>query len=243
MSRVPRLFCDTPLAAGKQAELGETAAAHAVRVLRLRAGDAVILFNGDGHDYSGRLLPGMRRGAVVEIESAGPAEPPAVLSLHLVLGVSRGQRMDFALQKATELGATAITPVFTARSMVRLGDSKVEQRTAHWRAVVISACEQCGRRRLPALQLPRDFGSWLAGARAQGILLDPAAPRGLAELPRPDTEITLLAGPEGGLTAEERRQAAQHGFQGVRLGPRILRTETAPLAALAAIQALWGDFR
>jgi 16S rRNA (uracil1498-N3)-methyltransferase len=243
VSRVPRLFCAARLAPGEQVTLDETAAGHALRVLRLRIGDAVILFNGDGHDYAGRLVSGGRHGAAVEIHTAGPVEASAVLSLHLVLGVSRGQRMDFALQKATELGVTAVTPVFTARSMVRLGGEKLARRAAHWRRVVISACEQCGRRRLPTLDPPGDCTAWLDGWDGTGILLDPASRVGLAQLAAPTGGTTLLVGPEGGLTRDERARAAARGFQGVRLGPRILRTETAPLAAIAAIQALWGDFR
>jgi 16S rRNA (uracil1498-N3)-methyltransferase len=243
MSREPRLFCNARLEAGERVMLDETATGHALRVLRLRAGDAVFLFNGDGHDYAGRLVEAGRHGASVAVGAPGPAEAPPALSLHLVLGVSRGQRMDFALQKATELGVTAFTAVFTARSMVRLTGEKLLQRTEHWRRVMISACEQCGRRRVPTFHPAEKLDAWLDGWRGDGILLDPAAPLGLAQLAAPAGGATLLVGPEGGLTPAERARASAGGFQGVRLGPRILRTETAPLAALAAMQALWGDFR
>lgn len=243
MSRVPRLFCDSGLAPGERIVLDDTNAGHALRVLRLRAGDAVVLFNGNGHDYAGRLVAAGRQGATVEVGLPGPAEAPPALSVHLVLGVSRGQRMDFALQKATELGVTACTAVFTARSMVRLTGEKLSQRMDHWRRVVINACEQSGRRRLPTFHPPGNLDAWLADWHGGGILLDPAAPVGLAELTPPDAKTTLLVGPEGGLTTDERARARARGFQAVRLGSRILRAETAPLAALAAMQALWGDFR
>lgn len=243
MSRIPRLYCKTPLAPGKEIDLPDGPARHAVRVMRLIRGDRVILFNGDGHDYDAELTLAARSGARARIVAAGPIEPPPALALHLALGVSRGQRMDFALQKATELGVTRCTPLFTTRSVVQLKDERLEQRRAHWHQVTIAACEQSGRRRLPVLDPPQTFSSWIESWQGQGVLLDPDADNSLTELSPPAEKLTLLVGPEGGLTPEERMLAEKQGLRGVRLGPFILRTETAPLAAIAAIQALWGNFR
>ena len=224
-------------------ELPEQASRHALRVLRMREGDAVFLFNGNGEQYEGELLPDARGRATVRVLRAGAGEPPPPLEIHLALGVSRGQRMDMALQKATELGVTSITPLFTRRGIVRLDEGKSLRRRAHWRQVIVSACEQSGRCRLPALHEPAEFADWLAEPHPGGVLLDPGAERSLANLDSPPGVLTLAVGPEGGLSAEERRGALAAGFSAVRLGPRILRTETAPLAAIAAAQVLWGDFR
>ena len=243
MSRIPRLFCDRPLAIGAEAALSDSAATHAVRVMRLNAGDSVILFNGGGRDYEAELTVAGRGTVRARILAAGDEETLPCLRLHLALGISRGQRMDFALQKATELGVSALTPLFTERTLVRLDEARANQRLAHWRQVSISACEQCGRRRLPRLDRPQAFAAWLDQGAKSGVLLDPLGEVSLPDLSAPQGEFTLLVGPEGGLSAEERRLAAAAGLTPVKLGPRILRTETAPLAAIASIQALWGDFR
>lgn len=243
MARIPRLYCEQPLAAGEEIALADNAASHAVRVMRLAAGDAVRLFNGDGRDYAAELTLAGRGAVRARILAAGEEEPLPALWLHLALGVSRGQRMDFALQKATELGVSVLSPLFTERSMVKLDERRAEQRLDHWRQVTIAACEQCGRRRLPRIDEPKPLAAWLAEGAKSGVLLDPLAPASLPELAAPRGEYWLLVGPEGGLSGEERRRATDAGLTPVRLGPRILRTETAPLAALSAIQALWGDFR
>jgi 16S rRNA (uracil1498-N3)-methyltransferase len=174
---------------------------------------------------------------------AGTPEPDPVLAIHLILGVSRGQRMDYALQKATELGVTEITPVITRRSVVRLQDDKREQRQAHWRQILTHACEQSGRCRLPVLHPLVHFPEHLGVPGQTGVLLDPVSDKTLADLDPPSGTLALLVGPEGGLTEQERKSALEEGFTAIRLGPRILRTETAPLAAVAAAQVLWGDFR
>jgi len=203
----------------------------------------LVVFNGDGRDYSASLLNPSRGDALVEVGNAGDLEPEPPLELHLAIGVSKGERMDFALQKSIELGATAVTPVFTRRSVVRLPADRLEKRMMHWRGVIQSACEQSGRRRLPDLHDAMDLDIWLRQPRPCPILLDHRASMTLRELPPPPGKVTLLVGPEGGLEERERSVALSSGFNAVRLGPRILRTETAPLAALAAIQMLWGDFR
>ena len=243
MSRLSRIYCDKRLKAGAEITLPESAARHALRVLRLRQGNTLLLFNGDGHDYTATLVSVARQAPRVRLESRGTPEAEPVLDLRLALGVSRGQRVDLALQKATELGVTSLTPILTERTVVRLDDARRHGRQAHWNQVVISACEQSGRRRLPRVEPLRAFDEWLDEWRGTGILLDPLETTSLPELPPPREPLTLLVGPEGGLTPRERERAKLGGFRGVRLGPRILRTETAPLAALAAMQALWGDFR
>ncbi|MEA3278755.1 MAG: 16S rRNA (uracil(1498)-N(3))-methyltransferase [Pseudomonadota bacterium] len=240
--RLPRIFVDLPLRAGARLTLPPASSEHLVRVLRLRSGDPLVLFNGDGRDYAGRLQTPGRNGALVEVGSAGDVEPSPLLSVHLGIGVSKGERMDFALQKAVELGVARITPLFTERSVVRLAGERLDRRQRHWYRVVVGACEQSGRRRLAELETAVTLDGWLSSNHPYPILLDHRSPTPLPSLPAPAGELTLLVGPEGGLAKREKAWARQSGFAGVRLGPRILRTETAPLAALAAIQTLWGDF-
>lgn len=240
--RVSRIHIDQPLIPGREARLDERARHYIGQVLRLRPGQAVTLFNGDGTDYGAKLLQCDRRDCRVIVGHPTATEPCAPLQLHLAIGISRGERMDFAIQKSVELGVHAITPLHTKRSQVQLAGARLEKRLDHWRGVIISACEQSGRNRIPRLHPPASIRAWLE-AHDQGLLLHHAAEHSLPELPPPGSELNLLVGPEGGLTPEERGQAMDTGLTAVRLGPRIMRTETAPLAALAAIQTLWGDLR
>jgi 16S rRNA (uracil1498-N3)-methyltransferase len=241
--RAPRVFVDLPLVSGQRITLPPKTSQHLVQVLRLRAGDRLVLFNGDGRDYSASLVRPSRRDALVEIGIAGDLEPQPSLELHLAIGVSKGERMDFALQKSIELGATGVTPLFTRRSVVRLSEDRLEKRMVHWKGVIQSACEQSGRRRLPELYSATDLDIWLGQPHPCPIVLDHRTSTTLLDIPAPAGKITLLVGPEGGLAETERSVALSAGFRAVRLGPRILRTETAPLAALAAVQMLWGDLR
>jgi len=245
--RLTRLHVDLDLRPGAEIDLPSAQARHAVQVLRLERDAPLVLFNGDGHDYSARLVEPGRDRVRVLVESRGDPEPESRLDIHLALGISKGERMDFAIQKAVELGVNRITPLFTRRAQVRLDGARLDKRLEHWQGVVVAACEQSGRRRLPTLEPAGGLEVWLETAHgdgfAGGLLLDPLAERALPALPAPESGLTLLIGPEGGLDPREREAARRHGFQGVRLGPRILRTETAPLAAIAVIQALWGDFR
>lgn len=243
---MPRFHCDQPLAPGRQIELPVEAARHAVGALRLRAGDAVTLFNGDGAEYPGALD---LRGKSVFVRIAGRAEPERESPLRITLaqGVSSGERMDLTLQKAVELGVATIRPLMMRRSVVRLAGDKLERRLRHWQGVVTAACEQCGRNRIPPLEPVEEALTWLKGAQIgqapHRFLLDPEGTVGLADLPAPTGPVLLLAGPEGGFDPLERQAALAAGFRSLRLGPRVLRTETAALAALAAMQACWGDFR
>jgi 16S rRNA (uracil1498-N3)-methyltransferase len=241
--RDTRVFVDSELRAGEQARLPDGAARHLLQVLRLRAGDGVILFDGGGRDYPAKILRTGRGDVAVQIADPGEPEPEAPLRVHLGIGISKGERMDFALQKAVELGVSEVTPLFTQRSVVRLSGDRLAKRESHWRGVIIGACEQSGRRRIPPLHGARPLDALLAVERPYPLHLDHSGNQTLSGLAPPRGALTLLIGPEGGLAPGERARAAEAGFTGVRLGPRILRTETAPLAALAVVQALWGDLR
>lgn len=241
--RLTRLYVDTELMPGAEIDLPNAQVRHAVQVLRLERDASLVLFNGDGYDYPTRLIDLGRDRVRALVESRGDLEPWPALDIHLALGISKGERMDFAIQKAVELGVTRLTPLFTRRAQVRLDGARLEKRLEHWRGVVVAACEQSGRRCLPALEPALELDVWLERPHTGGLLLDPLAERALPALPAPASGLTLLIGPEGGLDPRECDLARHQGFQGVRLGPRILRTETAPLAAIAVIQALWGDFR
>jgi len=241
--RIPRIYTPQPLAAGATLTLEAEPSRHLALVLRLGAGDTVTLFNGDGRDYPARIETPARAGARLSVAAPGEPEPPPALPVTLALGVSKGERMDFALQKSVELGVEAIQPLFTERSVVRLRDERLQRRLQHWRRVIVAACEQSGRRCVPDLAEPLGLAPWLE-QQPGGLLLDHRSEWTLPALPPPGSDgVTLLIGPEGGLAPRERDSARAHGFTGVRLGPRIMRTETAPIAAIAAIQALWGDFR
>jgi 16S rRNA (uracil1498-N3)-methyltransferase len=228
-------------------KLQPSQAHHVVHVLRLKAGDALTAFNGEGAEHAAVITRIVKGEVVVTVEGGRTVERESPLALTLVQGISRGSRMDYTVQKAVELGVARIEPVLTRRGVVRLDAAGTRQKMTHWQAVAIAACEQSGRNRVPGIAEVRGFDEWLAQWRARrggtlGLLLEPEAPRRLTELPRPAQDVVLLAGPEGGLTGDERDAAERAGLTPVRLGPRVLRTETAGLAALAAMQALWGDF-
>lgn len=240
--RIPRIFVELSLKETHLLILPAGPSRHLRQVLRLRAGEPLSLFNGDGRDYEASLLGMSKAGAMVQVGTGGDLEPIPTLAVHLGIGVSKGERMDFALQKAVELGVTRITPLFTHRSLVRLDGTRLEKRQQHWRGVVIAACEQSGRRRLAQLATAATLEHWLTQSHPCPLLLHHRSRTPLPGLPAPDGALTLLVGPEGGLAERERALALEAGFTGVRLGPRVLRTETAAMAALAAAQTLWGDF-
>ncbi|WP_423360165.1 16S rRNA (uracil(1498)-N(3))-methyltransferase [Pseudomonas citronellolis] len=238
--RLSRFFIDAPLSLG-QHELPEAQAHYIGRVLRHAAGDAVQLFDGSGQEFLGELVEVGKKNVRVELREsfAGLAESP--LRLHLGQGLSRGERMDWAIQKATELGAARITPIVSERCEVRLKDERADKRTAHWRQIAISACEQCGRSVLPQIDAPISLAEWLQATEADlKLVLHPVA-EPLASHARPGS-LAFLIGPEGGLSDAEVEQARATGFHAARLGPRVLRTETAPVVALSVAQQLWGDF-
>ena len=241
--RLTRLFLDQPLSVGATLDLDERAHRHAVQVLRLRPGSELVLFNGTGGEYRARLLEAGRRRSRVTITDFEARDTRPVVHITLVQGVAKGDRMNFSLQKATELGVSVIRPVITKRSQIPGDPRRLENRHAHWQGVIISACEQCGRNDLPALQPVSTLEHWI-GERPEGygLLLDPQAESRLSA-DSPQAPVQLLIGPEGGLDDTEIALARSHGMHPVSLGPRILRTETAGIAALAVIQALWGDLK
>lgn len=243
--RLTRIFVDVPLTAGQELSLPAEAANHVQRVLRLRTGAPLVLFNGRGGEFSATLLRADRDATRARVETQHADDRESPLQLTLLQGVSRGERMDTIVQKATELGVTRIHPVLTEYSVVKLDADAAAKRRAHWRAVAVGACEQCGRNRVPEVAAVTDYAAALtAAAAAPGlrIVLAPDASQSLATAAHGD-HLTLLVGPEGGLSGRELMLAERAGFIGCRLGPRILRTETAPLAALAVLQALLGDLR
>jgi 16S rRNA (uracil1498-N3)-methyltransferase len=237
-----RLYCDMPLSPGAEIVLPEAAARHAVTVLRLQTGDTLRLFNGAGGEYDASLVAVNKREARVQLTEFHAAERESPLAITLALGISAGERMDYSLQKATELGVTAIQPLATERSVVKLAGERADKRLQHWQHVVIAACEQCGRNRVPAVApVQKLFAYFAAVDRKQRLLmLSPDAATPMKRIVCA-TEVVLLVGAEGGLAAVECEAALASGFEPVSLGPRVLRTETAPVAALAVLQALWGD--
>lgn len=242
--RLSRLYVEGPLMSGAQVKLGSSAAGHVTRVLRLRQGAAVTLFNGAGSEFAGRIeaLQGSQVTVQVGEERAIRRESPLLLTL--AQGVSRGQRMDLVVQKATELGATQLVPVLTERSVVRLEGEPAQRKLVHWRAIAIAACEQSGRNRPPEVTPAIGFAAFLAGTapEATRLILTPSSRLRIPDVPKPTHGVTVLIGPEGGLTEEEQERAVAAGFIGVRVGPRVLRTETAALAALTLLQREFGDF-
>lgn len=240
----PRFHCARTFAAGERGALPGDVFHHATRVRRLRSGDTIVLFAGDGTEAEARLVDVGRNGATMEIVRVQRSDRESPLRVTLVQGISTGDRMDYTLQKAVELGVTTIMPVFAERTVVRLAGERADKRRAHWQEIVVSACEQCGRNRIPEVTAATGLLETLErlrGGDATRLVLSTTGGRRLSAIDRPATAIVLLAGPEGGLTDVEECDAKRAGFELVSLGPRVLRTETAAVAALAAMQALWGD--
>lgn len=223
--------------------LPAAAAHHAARVLRLATGDEIILFDGSGREWPAIIESIDRREVVVRATPARMVDRESPLSIILAQGISSGERMDYTLQKAVELGVTRILPIACARSVVRLAGERADKRREHWQNLVVAACEQCGRNIVPEVAAIQTLAAWLAEPSEPrlGIVFAPGAADTLHTLAKPETQIAILAGPEGGFTPDEYQAATDAGFIPVRVGPRILRTETAALAALSAMQTLWGD--
>jgi len=243
-ARTPRLYVEAPLRAGERIALPERAAHHATAVLRLREGERVIVFDGTGGEHDASITAVTRGRVEAEVGLRREVERESPLAVTLVQGISSGERMDLTVQKAVELGVAAIQPVLAERSLVKLDPKRAEARVEHWRRIVVSACEQSGRNRVPAvlgvLSLPEYCRTPLGGTR---LLLSPDGGTSLrAVVARLENPVVLAAGPEAGFSAEEEGLLSGAGFEAVRLGPRVLRTETAALAALAALNALAGDY-
>ena len=270
-----RFYHALPIQVGNTIQLSDNATTHATRVLRLEVSDEIVLFNGDGFDYVCAIISIQKNKALVIVKSCITLKNESPLHITLLQGISSGERMDYTVQKAVELGAAAIVPIFTQRSVVKLSTERAEKRQEHWQNIVRSACEQSGRAVVPEVFAPVHLTAWLAdtlslksGHESYGagnlssvnlakinfnnidsknnsptrILLNPVGAKRLADMPKPTGNIELLIGAEGGLSQAEIDTALSQGFQSVILGKRILRTETAALTAIAAMQTLWGDF-
>jgi 16S rRNA (uracil1498-N3)-methyltransferase len=240
--RVSRLYVDLPLASNEQVELGEDGGHYVRTVLRLKKDDAIILFNGRGGEYDCVLAEVSRKSVRIQVNTWSDRNLESPLHVTLGLGISRGDRMDWAVQKAVELGANRITPIITERCVVQLKGEKKPQRLQHWQKIVQHAAEQSGRTVLPELVEIEAIQKWVSHQQGLKIFLDPYTENSLTQMQPDNLKVTLLTGPEGGFTDQERNIAKAAGFIPVHLGSRILRTETAAIAALAAVQMLWGDF-
>jgi len=242
--RMTRCYVDMPLTAGSAVLLPEATANHLLRVLRLEEGDSCVLFNGDGHDYPATITVAAKREARVQLGAPRPVLTESPRALWLLQGIARGEKMDLILQKATELGVSHVLPVNAERTEVKLDAQRMGKRVAHWQSVIVSACEQSGRARVPALAVPQSLAEAAKAVPGDALklTLDPQGAHRLSTLEAAaDTAVVVAIGPEGGWSPRDREILAAAGFQGLQLGPRILRTETAGLAAIAALQARLGD--
>ena len=239
-----RLFVKHRLLPGSELRLGEEPARYLGRVLRLKSGDSVNVFNGEDGEWSTTIERFERHGVMLIIRDKIVGNRESRLHLHLVQGISRGERMDFVVQKGTELGVKRISPVLTDHGVVRFDDKRATKRREHWRRVAESACEQSGRTCPPRIDAPRPLNHWFGSAPRHdrcNVILNPGATTRLADLTVPDAGLCLLIGPEGGFSEREYDDAQAAGFEAATIGPRILRTETAAIAALAIAQFCWGD--
>ena len=235
-----RVYSSGPLTVDEQCDLDDRASHHLARVLRVKTGDRLSVFNGDGNNYQGAIVTADKHQVSVLIDSIEQAETESSLNTCLALAVSKGDRFEWAIKKATELGVSSIVPILSQRVDVRLSPARWQKKQEHWQQIVISACEQSGRAVVPEVKQPITLSPWLSGVEADcKLVLDPeATPSALHDQP---TSIALLIGPEGGLAPSELTLALENGFSAMRLGPRVLRTETAPLVALSVLGARWGD--
>jgi 16S rRNA (uracil1498-N3)-methyltransferase len=239
--RVSRLFLPVPLEEGATVTITEERAHYLKTVLRLRVGSELVVFNGDGGEFSAEVTLLSRAESKLRVGRFYDRTAESPLLLHLGLGISRGERMDLVIQKAVELGVSTISPLVTERTVVRLDAERRSSRWMHWQRIAQNACEQCHRNQIPALAEPLELEDWLSTASGTKLLLDPNGAQSIKDVVPSAEGIVLLSGPEGGFSDEERTAAGQAGFVSIRFGPRILRTETAAIAALTAAQALWGD--
>ena len=242
MATQPRIYTPEDLALNSRLDLDSQASTHLIKVLRLNEGAELRLFNGDGCEYLAQITVANKKNAQVEISAVLSTDPKVSFPLHLGQVISKGDRMDFTIQKATELGITDITPLWSERCDVRLKGERLEKKMEHWKKVAISACEQSGRNHIPTIHPAMNYQDWARSVETDTkLVLHTRDQKPLAEIKTP-ASVALLVGPEGGITDEEVEFCIQQGFTGLTLGPRILRTETAALAALSLFQYLWGDF-
>jgi len=240
--RIPRIYTPQSITPPCHIDLEEEASHHLLKVLRMQTGRPVLVFNNSGMEYSAQITATTKKRVTLAIERADAVEHESPLITELAIGISRGDRFDWVLQKATELGVTRIAPLFTERTEVKLQGERLQKRQQQWQKIVIGACEQCQRNRLPDLAAAQTIDDYLQRVTSDvKLLLHHRADQGLRNTPVPKS-AALLIGPEGGLSEREINTAEQYGFTALRLGPRVLRTETAPIAALTVLQSLWGDF-
>jgi 16S rRNA (uracil1498-N3)-methyltransferase len=240
--RISRFYTPLPLRVDDEIELDTQLSHYINNVLRLKQADPIILFNGDGNEYTAEVLSITKKQVIAIINSQLSMRSESPLHIHLAQGVSKGDRMDFALQKSVELGVTEITPVITERCAVKLSADRWQKKYEQWQKIIISACEQSGRNILPTLNQPITLNKWLGqSTEQQKVMLTPGSTKYMSSLTRPVHGFRLLIGPEGGLSEQEVYTCEQTGFKSVNLGPRILRTETAALASISIMQALFGD--
>lgn len=240
--RIPRIYQPSPLVVGQTLMLSEDGANHIGRVLRMQSGQELALFNGDGHQYLATLRQVGKKNVEVQVTEQQARSLESPLALHLGQVISRGDKMDFTIQKSVELGVSCITPLFSERCGVKLTGERLEKKREQWQKIVISACEQCGRNVVPEVKMPMMLDDWLAEPTLELKLnLHPRAQYSINTLPEPSHGVRLLIGPEGGLSSEEIERALAEDFKEMLLGPRVLRTETAALTAITALQCRFGD--
>ncbi|PSJ45766.1 16S rRNA (uracil(1498)-N(3))-methyltransferase [Zobellella endophytica] len=240
--RIPRIHEPRPLSPGATLALSEDGANHVGRVLRMQPGQALVLFDGSGGQYDAEITAVDKKSVQVRLGAFRATEVESPLHFHLGQVVSRGEKMEFTIQKSVELGVNLITPLFSSRCGVKLGGERLEKKLQQWQKIAIAACEQCGRNRIPEIRPAMDLSHWLAEeSRELKLNLHPRAHFSVGTLPPPDAGVRLLVGPEGGLSDDEIALAAASGFVDILLGPRVLRTETAALTAITALQCRFGD--
>lgn len=239
---IPRLFQKIPLSENKIITLSLNAAHYLGNVRRAKKGDKIIIFNGEGGEYSAQVLEIKKEKFTIKVLSYQDINKESSFSIHLAQGIARGEKMDLIIQKAVELGVKKITPLFTERSSVKLARERLIKKREHWQAIAIGACEQSGRNFVPEIAPPNEFNGWIRNFSGEGIILSPKSQNKISNLKIPDSKtLTILVGPEGGLDHEEIELAKENKFISINLGPRILRTETASLAVIAILQSHYGD--
>lgn len=240
--RIPRIYTTQALASGQTVLLEEGPSHHLAKVLRMTEGRPIVLFNGDGNEYSAEISEVKKKVVSAAVHSVESPQRESPLHTHLAIALSKGDRFEWVLQKATELGVTQITPLFTERTDVKLSGERLEKKVASWQQVIISACEQCQRNVLPVFHTPMPFDAFVTSCDAERKLVLHHRSDATLDPQQPPHSVALLIGPEGGLSESEIHAAEHNGFASLTLGPRVLRTETAPIAALSALQFVWGDF-
>lgn len=240
--RIPRIYLPSPLNKGQSIELTDHAFQHAIKVLRLKQNAKLVLFNGQGSEFSAVVETINKRNASVTLIDEITSTAESNLAIHLGLGISKGERMDYAIQKAVELGVTEITPLFTEHCVVNLDEKRIQKRLQHWQGIIISACEQSSRSILPKLNTTNNLIKWADSINDLSLVFDPLATKTLKTMTPDNNAINIVIGPEGGLSATEISELnKKSNFQTVKFGPRVLRTETAAVSAITAAQLLWGD--